>query len=231
MTNAHIIDGLREISWLLSLREEDFFRSRAYRKAADALAKYEGDLAQLIDAGQAADLPGVGRKTATVVGELHQTGRSQLLSDLRRRFPREVGRLARIPGLGLGRLQTLHRELGIETADDLQKAIEADALAKVKGFGPAIIGRVKKALADVARAEHRLLLPHARTLASAVVERWTPMLGALSISGEVRRRLPAVESIDIVGQSEQDLPDLPGLADDCTPVRVDTPHAWLRGWA
>ena len=199
-TIAHIVASLREISWLLSLRDEDFFRSRAYGKAADALARYDGDLGQLIDAGRAADLPGVGARTAKIVGELHQTGRSHLLSELRRGFPREVGRLARIRGLGLARLQTLHGALGIETVEDLRAACGSGALASVKGFGPSTVARIEKALASFEDAPSRLLLPHARQLAERLVKDWSGPLGTpLQITGAVRRREAAIDVLELVG--------------------------------
>ncbi len=199
-SSAHIVASLRELSWLLTLRNEDFFRSRAYGKAADAIVRYDGDLGTLIDDGKVASLPGVGKSTALIVGELHQTGRCRVLSDLRRDFPREVGRLARVPGLGLVRLQALHKALGIETVQDLRKAAASGALAGVKGFGPALIGRIQKSLDGVDDAPHRILLPHARTMADDLIERWSPLLGCdLVVTGAIRRREVAIDGIDLIG--------------------------------
>ena len=208
--SAPIITGLKEISWLLSLRQEDFFRSRAYSKAADALGKFDGDLAALIDAGQVDSLDGVGKGTAKVVGEMFQTGRSQLLSDLRKKFPREVGRLARIRGLGLARLQALHKALGIETVEDLRQACASKAIASVRGFGPTTIKRIETALADFEDAPARLLLPHARQLAEALIERWSPLVDSpLLVTGAIRRREAAIDVIELVAASDRDLGELP----------------------
>ena len=214
-TSATIIAGLREISWLLSLKNEDFFRSRAYGKAADALAKYEGDLGALIDSGQISELAGVGNRTAKVVGELHQTGRSHLLSQLRQDFPREVGRLARIPGLGLSRLQTLHKALGIETLQDLRDACASKAIAGVRGFGPAIIAKIEKSLTAFDDAPARILLPHARELAGKLIELWSPLVQVtLQITGDLRRRREAVDRIELIAASDRPtLPELPMVGD------------------
>ena len=230
-SSTHIVASLKEIAWLLSLRKEDFFRSRAYRKAADALARYEGDVAQLIDAGRASDLPGVGAKTAAVVGELHQTGRSHVLSDLRRRFPRDIARLARIRGLGLARLQTLHEKLGIETVEDLRVASRSGAIASIKGFGPSIIQQIDNAVDKLSEQKTQLLLPHARALAAQLIERWSSPVGTqLVVTGAVRRRRPAIDGIELVGASDRtELQQLAGTDDFAAcPPHPDLPA--LRGW-
>ncbi len=231
-TTAHIVASLKEIAWLLSLRKADFFRSRAYRKAADALTGYDGDVAQLIDAGRAADLPGVGAKTAAVVGELHQTGRCHVLSELRRRFPREVGQLARIPGLGLARLQVLHDRLGIETVKDLRAASGSGALLGIKGFGPAIVRQINAAIDQLGEQKHRLLLPHARSLAAQLIARWSGPLGtALAITGGLRRREAAIDRIELVGTHAAPGPQLELVGADA--VAALGPHdalPQLRGW-
>ena len=233
-SSVHIVRSLREIAWLLSLKKEDFFRSRAYRKAADALAKYDGDIDAVIDAGQIADLDGVGTKTAKIVGELHQTGRSHVLSELRKKFPREVSALARIPGLGLARLQTLHQALGIESVQDLRRAVTTGDLAEVKGFGPTTVGKIKAALDAYEETPNRLLLPHARAMAARLVEQWAPRLDTeLTMTGALRRRCEAIETIELLGAgSRLHLPELP-IAGGFSPVAspngpLDVPG--LCGW-
>lgn len=230
-TSATIIAGLREIGWLLSIRQEDFFRSRAYRKAADALVRYDGDLEALIDGGRVTELPGVGQKTAQVIGELHQTGRCHQLSELRRRFPREVARLARVPGLGLTRLQTLHQEVGIETVDDLRKACAAGGLAQVRGFGPSTIKKIQSALVAFDDAPARLLLPHARQLATRLAESWSSHLQVhLQPTGELRRRSAAVERIRLVGASaRRELTELP-IVGPVEPLEPSSDVPGLVGW-
>ena len=230
-SSAHIIASLREIAWLLSLRKEDFFRSRAYRKAADALARYDGDIAQLIDTGRAEELPGVGTKTARVVGELHQTGRCQVLSTLRRRFPKDVGRMARIPGLGLARLQTLHEALGIETVDDLRKAAQSGAVTGVRGFGPSTVQQIERSLSALDDNPPHLLLPHARQQVARLDNLWASALGGpLTATGAVRRREAGIDRIEVLCATE--LPEPPALTlierFEAVASRTDVPQ--VRGW-
>lgn len=230
-----IVAGLREIGWLLSLRQEDFFRSRAYKKAAEALARYDGDLEPLIESGRLTEVPGVGKSTARIIGELHQTGRARLLSELRKAFPRDVARLARIPGLGLSRLQQLHAELGIETAEDLRNACASGAVAGVKGFGPKTVQKVVQALDQARATPALLLLPHARTLAAELSTLWQPHLGtALHPTGAIRRCEPGIAEIELLGVrtgSGDGLPPSPKLprAGDLTPVASEVAVPGLIG--
>lgn len=250
-----IVEALREIGWLSSLRGQDRFRSRAYQKAAEALARYEGDVDALIDAGRVTDLQGMGAGTARIIAELHQTGRCRLLSDLRKSFPREVARLARLPGLGLARLQTLHAALGIETVEDLERALREGEVGALRGFGPKTVKGLLEGIARLEEAPLRVLLPQAEALAQRLIEVWSAHLASrgapvgpsarlespgypaastserplgssssgsaalgsrparLSVTGALRRRVPAVDRLEVLMISDIAFADsVPSLA-------------------
>lgn len=191
---AAVIAGLRELGWLLSAREEDHFRARAYQKAADALASYEGDLDALIDAARITELRGVGAGTARVVGELYQTGRARVLSDLRQQFPRDARRLVRVPGLGLSRLQKMHAALGIQTVADLRTACADGSLAKVKGFGAKTVEKIAAGIESLDDQPAAWLLPRAEAWARQLLE----SLPEAVVTGSLRRRCPSVDVIELL---------------------------------
>ncbi|MFZ0625486.1 MAG: PHP domain-containing protein [Acidimicrobiia bacterium] len=108
------------------------FRAKAYRTAVWALDDLES-----IDAGDAELLatPGIGAGITSLINEYRSTGHIDRLDSLQQLFPRESSRLRRLPRVTPGMLRGL-KDLGVETFSDLGGAIDAGAVASLKGVGP-----------------------------------------------------------------------------------------------
>lgn len=100
--NEAVTARLREAARLLEQQKANPFRVRAFRRAADTLARLPQDVATLVEAsGPEAlrGLPGVGPGIAAAIHEILATGRWGLLERLRGTLDPE--RLLRsIPGVG-----------------------------------------------------------------------------------------------------------------------------------
>src|SRR5215218_6100782 len=119
-TAAHV---LSEISELLALRDENRFKSRAYRTAGKAiLALNADDLTPLYRSGELARVKGVGRATLAVIGDLIENGESTYLAQLRQHVPEGIVDLMRIPGLTVAKIQEVYDALGITSVDELEAA-------------------------------------------------------------------------------------------------------------
>ena len=84
-----IVASLQEISLLLRLESGDPFRSRAYAKAAQAVAEFEGDFSALVEQRQLTEIRGIGQSLAAVIEEIY-VGRSSLLENCRRSTKRRA---------------------------------------------------------------------------------------------------------------------------------------------
>ena len=155
---------LHEMARLLGLAGEPPFKVRAYDRAARALERLGEDVSSLVEEGRLTELRGVGPRLAGVIAELHRTGTSRSLEELRRRFPSGAAELSRIPELSLERIETLSRTLGIETVGQLKEACEQGRLRTMKGIGPKTEQRI---LDRIRRLEspRRILLPEAIEIA------------------------------------------------------------------
>src|SRR3954463_2401597 len=149
-TKQDVLDMLRELAELTMLDEGDpqSFRVRAYESAAQSIAAQATDLGKLTVA-ELQKIEGIGKSTAEKVRELLETGKVAKLEGVRAKHPPAVVSMLRIQGLGPKALKRLRSELGVESLDDLKRALDSHQLRELKGFGP-------KSEENLARALSRL---------------------------------------------------------------------------
>jgi hypothetical protein len=147
--NDEIADVLERIADLLETQDGQRYRVRAYRNAVRTIREQAGPVAE-IDAREARPglerLPGVGKSISSIVHEFLHTGRSGLLERLEGQVaPEDL--FTTIPGIGEDLAGRIHRELGIETLEELELAAHDGRLERVPGFGPRRVRGVRDALA------------------------------------------------------------------------------------
>src|SRR5690349_24953794 len=125
--------ALGQTADLLALVGREPFRARAYERGARVLERLtDDDFERVVAEGRLTTLTGIGRGLAAVIGDLARGGRSETLEKVRTALP--AGELARIPHLGLRKIQALHAALGVDTVAALRAACEAGRVRTVKGF-------------------------------------------------------------------------------------------------
>jgi uncharacterized protein YecE (DUF72 family) len=155
MKQAGIARVLEEMADLLELSEANPFEVRAYRNGARSLQEWDGDLAAAGRDGTLTKIPGIGKGLAAVIGELLERGHSTEHGRLRALFPVGLVELLGISGLGPKRLRVLHREIGIDSLDQLEEAARAGRIRSLSGFG-------EKLEATLLRGVERLRRPPQR---------------------------------------------------------------------
>jgi DNA polymerase (family 10) len=202
-TKQDVLDMLRELAELTVLDEADpqSFRVRAYETAAQAIAAQASDLGKLTPK-ELQQIHGVGKSTADKIRELIETGRVTKLESLRAKHPAGVVALLRIPGLGPKAVRKLRAELGVESLEDLRRALSAQRLRTLAGFGAKSEERIAEALAkleaegSLARTPIAVALP----LAARIVERLREVPGVVHAEwcGSLRRFAETVGDLDVV---------------------------------
>jgi len=202
-TKQDVLDLLRELAELTTLDEADpqSFRVRAYESAAQAIAAQATDLGRLT-VRELQQIQGIGKSTAGKIRELLETGRVAKLEELRRKYPASVVALLRIQGLGPKALRKLRAELGVESIDDLRRALAERRVRALDGFGAKSEQKLAEALArldaqgQIARTPISVALP----LAVRIVERvrGVPGVSHAAWCGSLRRFAETVGDIDVV---------------------------------
>lgn len=228
MTNSEIVDLLELTGRLMELHEQDAFRTRAFTSAAFTLDKSTADLASL-PVEELLKLPGVGKSVAHKIREIAETGRLTDLDDLLAQTPSGVMDMFRIKGLGVKKIGTLWRELGIDNLTDLQQACETGQVAKIKGFGKATEDKILAALAFLQDQKGKVRMDKAAMLANLLHDELTGHFDRVEISGQVRRRAPEVDTVQLLVQTNDPvsamltLNGLPNLAQN---KAQSSPFAW-----
>jgi DNA polymerase (family X) len=192
--NAEIARTLDAYAALLDLAGAAHWSVRAYRRAADLIRATPAPVEELVRAGRARELRGIGPGIERRLRELVETGRIAELEELEREVEPELVALGRYLGLGPQRLVTLGRALGIRTADELRAAAETGRLREAPGIGPATEAKVLAALSREPQPARRgLTRNRALALAAAIAA----PLDAVP-AGELRRGCDLVHRLVLV---------------------------------
>lgn len=135
--NSRTSDRLRQMADLLEQQGEQGFRARAYRRAASVVE----DLGRSVDDILSEEgpegliaLPAIGQGIASAIAEMVTTGHWAALDRLTGALDPET-LLMTVPGIGPFTARRLHRELHIDTLEDLETAASDGRLSQLEGFG------------------------------------------------------------------------------------------------
>jgi len=197
--NLAIARVLGEISDLLEIKDENPFKIRAYRNAAETIA-HLGEPVASLPAAERLRLPGVGKDLAGKIGELVDSGTCQFHQELLQEFPPTVLDLLRLQGVGPKTVALLYRNLEIKSLDDLERAARDGRIRELKGMGAKKETLILKALEDRQRFAGRRLMPEAYDTAALLVAdlRATAPTADISIVGSLRRGCETCGDLDIL---------------------------------
>ncbi|ARP69443.1 DNA polymerase/3'-5' exonuclease PolX [Streptomyces pluripotens] len=205
---------LKEYADLIAITGGDAFKVRAYEKAARAIGGYPTDISRL-DTSGLREIPNVGRSIAQKVAEYLRTGRMAVIEERRTAIPVGVRELIRIPTLGPKKALRLYEDLHIASVDQLAAAIEADALADLKGFGEKTQENIRHGIEILRTAGGRVSLPLALDTAEEVITALSGVPGCrrCAYAGSLRRMRETVGDLDVLVAARRSAPFMAALCD------------------
>src|ERR1041384_3319703 len=206
--NRDIASVLERIADLLEFKDENPFKLRSYRVAAETIAEMQQPLAEIAAHGAASlqELPGIGKSLSAQIIEIIQTGTSSFFEELKEEVPESVLELRRVSGIGFKTSQALYRDFGIKSLDELKACADGGGLESVPGLGEKIVARIKSALAPLPRERGEGRVKEAAELATAIVEKLRAVAAdsasdnapRLEIAGQIRRGCEMVDHIEVL---------------------------------
>lgn len=202
MTNEKIADAFDLIADLLEFQGANSFRVRAYRNSARTLRDYSDSLAEVSKQGAAAlkEIEGIGDDLAAKIIALVNTGKLEMLEELRSQVPASVLALLRIPGVGPKKAAALYKELGVKSLDELKLACQDGKVRALKGFGAKTEQLILQGL-DIAASANERMLWHDADLVVAKLRSHMKSCKAiqkLEAAGSYRRGKDTIGDLDLL---------------------------------
>ena len=199
LDNESIAERLEAFAALLDLARASNYSVRAYRRAAELIRSTPAPVAELVRAGKARELRGIGPSIEARLVELVETGDIAELRELEREVAPELVAVGRLLGLSAKRSVEIGRALGAETGAELRDAIQAGRVRDVPGVGPKTEATLTAALARERPVPQRgLTLNHAWELAESIAR---PLGG--TVAGDPRRYRELCQRFAVVCRAER----------------------------
>jgi DNA polymerase (family 10) len=205
MKNSDVAKVFQDIADLLELKGENVFKIRAYQKAARAIDHYPRELEAMIgEGGDLHSIPGVGEAIAKKTTELITTGRLGYYEDLKAEFPQGITNLLAIPGIGPKTANKLSSELGINSIDELERAIDDGRVAQLFRLGEKTADNILHQIQALRRKDQRIPIGEALPIVEEIIAALGRIPGVknLTPAGSLRRFREAVGDIDLIGTAD-----------------------------
>jgi len=204
MKNQLVANILYQIADLLDLKGEIFFKTRAYRMAAQTIEVLEEDIEDITKEDRLLEIPGVGAGLAKKIKEIVETGKSDYFERLKKEIPEGVIHLLDIPGLGPKKVAAIYKNLGITTLEELQKAATGGKLRELEGFGEVTEQNILRGIQLLEKTSGRALLNVAYADGMGYLDylKKCKKIEKTSIAGSLRRMKETIGDVDILASSK-----------------------------
>lgn len=149
LSNQEIAEVFNRLAALMELRDDNAFKIRAYRNAAEVIEDFHTPLAELAAAGGAArlrELPGIGAAISQKIIDLLETGTFEAYEEIKREIPEGVLDLLKVDGVGMKLAQLLYRQFQITNLEDFAKFVAGGGLNSVPRLGEKGQQRIRASL-------------------------------------------------------------------------------------
>ncbi len=188
---------------LLEYRGDNPFRIRAYRRAAQNLESFSGDLEELSRERRLQELSGIGPDLGEKITEYLATGAIAAFDRMRRAVPRGLLELLEVPGVGPKTAKLLTDRLHITSIAQLEAAARAGRLRRLPGFQEKKEQNLLKGIGVVRKGRERMDLGLAFARANELLAflKTLPGVTRVSTAGSLRRMRETIGDCDLLAAS------------------------------
>ena len=199
-SNQELADIFQTIANLLEINGEVIYKILAYRKAADNLREYGGNVYTVWQEGKLTDIPGVGKAIAGKIDELFSTGNLEFLDKLSEEVPPSLAELLEVPDLGPKKVALFWKEIGITNLAELEAAARAGQLQTLPGMGQKSEAKILAGIESLSRRTTRTPLWKAWPVAEELLAKLKKIPGVekAAAAGSLRRMRETVGDLDLL---------------------------------
>jgi DNA polymerase (family 10) len=191
MTNREVAMVLDNIADILQIKDENPFKIRAYRKAAESIYHLDEDLKDLLEQERLQEIPGVGKAVKDKISERMETGSCRYYEKLLNEVPQGVLDMLAIPGVGHKTVKTVFEQLGIQSPEELLQAARQKKIRNLRGMGGKTEYNIIKGMEILKKRSGKSTLGFALPAAIELAEYLRSSEAALQVSlvGSIRREV------------------------------------------
>jgi DNA polymerase (family X) len=194
MTNSDIADIIQLTGKLLDLHDQDEIRSKTYISSVFTLERLETPIVEMTPQ-QILQIRGFGKMLSSSIQEILQTGQLAELQGLIDKTPEGIFDIFKVKGLGVKKIKTLWKELGIDNINDLKIACENDKIANTKGFGQKTQDAIIESLQFLQEQQGKLRMNKGHDLSALILKN---IQNGYSDSFEVGQVVRQCETLDLL---------------------------------
>lgn len=200
MRNFEIAAIFNDIAELLEIKDENPFKIRAYRKAAQSIESLTHDIEEIAGKGALRDIPGIGKELSAKIEEIIATGKLKFYEKLKSEIPAVILDMMAIPGIGPKTAKVLHDKFKIRSIDRLEKLAGNHKICKLPNMKEKTEENILRGIELLKKSKERMSIGEALPIAKEIAGKLESVPGVrrINYAGSVRRMKETVHDIDIL---------------------------------
>ncbi|MER3497294.1 MAG: histidinol-phosphatase [Chitinophagaceae bacterium] len=197
MDNYAIADNFSLLAKLMDIHGENTFKSKTYSVASFNIEKLPVQLANT-PREKLFSIKGIGESLGRKIIEMLDTGELQVLNEYLEKTPAGVVEMLNIKGLGPKKINTIWKELEVESIGELLYACEENRLLLYKGFGEKTQHNIREAIEFYLQNKGSYLYAQIESYALQLHQALQKQFNEYKISftGAFRRQLEVIEELE-----------------------------------
>lgn len=200
MKNFEVAAIFNEIADLLEIKDENPFRIRAYRKAAQNIESLTQDVEEIAKKGTLKEIPGIGKDLAGKIEEIIKTGKLKFYRKLKSQIPGIILETMSIPTIGPKTAKLLYDKFKLRSIDQLEKLARSHKICGLPGIKEKTEENILRGIELFKKGKERMPLGVALPIATEIMNRLKllPEIKKINYAGSLRRMKETIRDIDIL---------------------------------
>jgi len=207
MDNYQIADLFSLLAKMFDIHGENSFKSKSYSSAAFAIEKSDVQLCDL-PSEKISSIKGIGASTSQKIIEIIQTGQLKVLEEIIFKTPPGVIEMLNIKGVGAKKINTIWKEMEIESVGELLYACKENRLKLYKGFGEKTQQTIIDTIEFYLKNKGSYLYSQVEIMAEQTTSFLKKIFGEKNvfITGDFKRQMEIIDNLDfIIGTSMEEI--------------------------
>ncbi|MDP3297831.1 MAG: DNA polymerase/3'-5' exonuclease PolX [Thermodesulfovibrionia bacterium] len=202
MKNQEIAKVFNDIADILEIKGNNPFRIRAYRRAAQNIDGFAGDIAETPEE-ELRKIPGIGHDLAEKIKEYVTTDHLEFYEELKKEVPHSLVEMLSVPSIGPKTVKMLFEKLKINNIDELEQLAKKGELKGLPGIQAKTEENILKGIAMVRRRTDRFPIGRVLPIAEDILKKLKDAapVKEIALAGSLRRWKDTIKDIDMLATS------------------------------